>query len=106
MSCQCPSRHTSTHRIKIMSNDEFEARTQKARAIAVKEHIARMYQWYLANNFQVPPEEFVEDRLTYRGKVLRWFDPPLRREGNPDPVLIEEYLGGDTWSLRFEERNR
>lgn len=67
----------------------------KAREIALGD----MLDWYLQNSQGKLPEQLCEDKKAYKGKVLRWFEPPIPAITNP--ILVEEFIG-DGWSLRFE----
>ena len=78
-----------------MSNKAFRAQQH-----VIEEKIEEMVIWYIANSPDSEPT-LCEDRKTYRGKVLRWLEPPL--PGLDNPVLIEEQLG-DSWTLRLEIR--
>jgi hypothetical protein len=70
------------------------------RQAAIEEKLEEMALWYVSNApIAKDPPVIVEDRKTYRGKVLRWLEPPIPNMTNP--VLIEEFLG-DFWTLRLE----
>ncbi len=56
--------------------------------------------WYVANAPLMKDLPTVcVDKKSYRGKVLRWLEPPIPHLTNP--VLVEEYIG-DIWTLRTE----
>lgn len=62
---------------------------------------AEVLEWYLANNFQVPPVSQCEVKKPYKGMILWWLEPLIKRDGVQNPILIEEYLG-DNWTCRLE----
>lgn len=71
---------------------------------AIEEVLEKMALWYITNApIAKDPPVIREDRLTYRGKVLRWIDPPIPLIENP--LLVEEYIG-DYWTLRVEPLNK
>lgn len=81
---------------------EDKIRIERNRARAREQKRAELMEWYLENNFQIPPDIQCEDKKAYRGKVLWWLEPPIPNITNP--VLIEEFIG-DGWSLRVEALN-
>jgi len=65
----------------------------------IEEKLDEMLLYYVANS---PPDVvpvLAVDKKSYRGKVLRWFEPLI--PGFDNAMLVEETLG-DSWTLRFE----
>lgn len=65
----------------------------------IDEKMQELLLWYLGNARGGCPTHIAKDEKTYRGLVLRWFEPKL--QGIENVILIEEALG-DSWTLRFE----
>lgn len=71
----------------------------KAQKIVIEEKLEEMLVYYAQISGGKVPDHIAEDKKSYRGKVLRWFEPLI--PGVDNVVLIEEALG-DNWTLRFE----
>lgn len=73
-------------------------RAKKAQEHVIEEKLEEMLEWYLLTAGKAP-EQVAVDKKSYRGIVMRWFEPMLPNTENP--VLVEEQLG-DSWTLRLE----
>lgn len=79
-----------------MTEDERKAHR---RTIAREMNRAKLLDWYMSNNNGKMPIVCVEDKKSYNGVTLWWFEPKLSDCDNP--VMIEEDLEAG-YSIRFE----
>lgn len=77
-----------------MSNKSLEAQQK-----VIDEKMGELLEYYASISGGKVPDGMATDKKTYRGIVLRWFEPLIPGEINA--MLVEEVLG-DNWTLRFE----